>query len=190
MPLIRSYVLWLMAAEVLQTPSPYYPRVCVRIDAALKSQTWKCWRYTDGSVLWELWGILDAFIPNRNTKSPDFRINKLIQKENKDWVDHLIHEGKALHQVFEPSLRSLAARGVECSSRTHDTPSMSTYGLLSLFTWVATMRTEKVKRAAANCLEALLGFCLVGVRESEFTLVDLLNECKGLCNEFVDGGLC
>jgi hypothetical protein len=171
---------------------PFYPRVCVEVCGVLKSQTWKCWKAPSGELTWEAIGFIPALTSGRDISKKNFRINKFFSQDVSGWRERLGDEDTTFDEHFFPPFRSLARKrvvGID-NKKIHDTASVSTYGLVSLFTFVATHRTGDRSACGKNCLVAFMRNRLPAFDIKDVKLGELTREARPLCTHHAENGWC
>jgi hypothetical protein len=184
-------LLLLMADEGLGDITPHYVPVVVECDERPQCGKWKAWRSQNtDQVIWEIIGMVKHVMPNVDTESKNFRVNKMFENEMKLWVRGLHAEGLSFAAVFFPSLKSCVARNATVTLNNHRAASLSTHGLVSWLAWCS-QRPKRVNgEAGCSSFQALLFATLPQLTESTLAFGALFEEHKQRCQHMSADGFC
>ena len=171
-----------MAESQVVSPVALWPIVAVKLDGVPTSFKFKCWRHSSTFIQWGMLAMMKPLYPAVNTHTSTFRVEKHMSSTCLPWLARLQKEGQPRLLTYFPSIRSgLDTTGLPPNS-VHERAALSTYGLLSLSCWVASMRSKPCDRVPG--VETLKGFLykfLPTLREPDINVASITSAHKGKC---------
>jgi hypothetical protein len=171
--------------------TPHYVPVSIQVNGNPEVSSWKAWKYTgSGVVTWEVLSFISRLLPNVDVTKPNFRLNKTFSKTFKSWVNRLPLEGVMPFDTYYPSYKSCSARVAAATSMTHSTPSITTFGFLSICTWCTTRTVGNNRACGFAVFRALLHATLPQLAEAELRMPVHFDDHKDRCQCNAVGGYC